>query len=69
MSTEDKGGVVAAQEIRHLDAHVPIVFQTGYGEQTQLDAAGSITHSAALQKPVLIPEMLRTIMAHIQGCH
>jgi len=65
----NKGGVAAAQEIRQMDAHVPIIFQTGYGEQTQLDAADSITHSAALQKPVLIPEMLRTIMAHIQGSH
>jgi len=65
----NKGGVVAAQEIRQLDEHVPIIFQTGYGEQTQLDAAGSIAHSAALQKPVQIPEMLRTIMAHLQGGH
>jgi len=63
----NKGGVMAAQEIRQMDAHVPIIFQTGYGEQTQLDAAASITHSAALQKPVLIPELLRTMMAHIQG--
>jgi len=61
------GGVMAAQEIRRIDAHVPIIFQTGFGEQTQLDAADSITHSAALQKPVLIPEMLRIIMKQISN--
>ena len=61
----NKGGVVAAQEIRALDAEVPIVFQTGYGEQTQLDAAGSIANSESLQKPVQIHELLSMIMSKI----
>ncbi len=58
-----KGGVIAAKEIREMNADVPIIFQTGYGEQTQLDAAGSIANSDALQKPVHIPEMLDMIMS------
>jgi len=61
----NKGGVAAAQEIRALDAEVPIVFQTGYGEQTQLDAAGSIANSESLQKPVQIHELLSMIMSKI----
>jgi len=56
------GGVAAAKAIRDMDSDVPIVFQTGYGEQTQLDAAGSILHSKALQKPVQIPVMLKMFM-------
>jgi len=59
----NKGGVMAAQEIRQMDAHVPIIFQTGYGEQTQLDAAGAIPASTAVQKPVLIPELLSMLIS------
>jgi len=62
----NKGGVVAAQEIRAIDADVPIIFQTGYGEQTQLDAANTISNSASLQKPVHIPDMLKMIMMQIR---
>ena len=32
------------------------------GQKTQLDAAGSISHSEALQKPVQIPAMLKMFM-------
>jgi len=60
------GGVAAAKAIRSLDADVPILFQTGYGEQTQLDAAGAISHSAALQKPAHISELLDTVMGLIR---
>jgi len=56
------GGVAAAQQIRSLDAAVPIIFQTGYGEQTQLDAAEAIANSEALQKPVAMPELLAMII-------
>ena len=59
------GGVAAAQAIRALDADVPILFQTGYGEQTQLNAAGAISNSESLQKPVQIHELLSMIMAKI----
>ncbi|GAV20944.1 hypothetical protein MMIC_P1922 [Mariprofundus micogutta] len=57
-----KGGVIAAKEIRELDAEVPIIFQTGYGERAQLEAAASISNSDSLQKPVLVPELLKKIM-------
>jgi len=61
----NKGGVAAAQEIRALGAEVPIIFQTGYGEQTQLDAAAAITNSESLQKPVQIHELLKMIMSKV----
>jgi len=57
----NKGGVAAAAEIRELDADVPIIFQTGYGEATQLEAAASIEHSVSLQKPVVLSELLKLI--------
>ncbi|WP_018293697.1 PAS domain S-box protein [Mariprofundus ferrooxydans] len=61
------GGVAAAREIREMDADVPIVFQTGYGEDTQLEAATAITNSESLQKPVRLDELLRLI-AQRTGC-
>ena len=63
----NKGGVVAAREIRDMNATVPIVFQTGYGEQTQLQAAASISHSDSLQKPVQIPILMKLILNKIDG--
>jgi len=57
----NKGGVAAAAEIRAMDANVPIIFQTGHGEETQLEAARSITHSESLQKPVKIDDLLKLI--------
>ncbi|GAV20343.1 blue-light-activated protein [Mariprofundus micogutta] len=62
-----KGGVVAAGEIREIDANIPIIFQTGYGEQTQLEAAASINNSASLQKPVLIPQLMQLILEQVEG--
>ncbi|TLS75976.1 PAS domain S-box protein [Mariprofundus erugo] len=61
----NKGGVAAASEIRCMDEHVPIIFQTGYGESTQMEAARAISHSESLQKPVKIPELLQLIQATI----
>jgi len=55
------GGVAAAEEIRAMHADLPIIFQTGYGEDTQLTAAQTISHSESLQKPVKIPELLLLI--------
>lgn len=59
------GGVAAAKEIRKISGAVPIIFQTGYGEQTQLDAAASIAHSDAIQKPVEIPVLMELIMSKL----
>ena len=44
-----------------MGADVPIIFQTGYGEQTQLDAARAIAHSESLQKPVEIADLLQAV--------
>jgi len=55
------GGVEAAEAIRLLDGEVPIVFQTGYGEERQLLAATSFPGCRSLRKPVSIPELLATI--------
>ncbi len=63
----NKGGVVAAREIRDMNETVPIVFQTGYGEQTQLQAAASIANSDSLQKPVQIPTLMKLILHKIDG--
>jgi len=62
----NRGGVSAAEDIRELDALVPILFQTGYGEKTQLEAVASITHSDALQKPVQVSVLLKK-MAEMIG--
>ncbi|NWF35671.1 PAS domain S-box protein [Mariprofundus sp. KV] len=61
----NKGGVTAAKEIRDIDATVPIIFQTGYGEATQLEAAASIPHSDAIQKPVVISVLMELIMRRV----
>lgn len=61
----NKGGVAAAAEIRAMDENVPIIFQTGYGESTQMEAARAISHSESLQKPVKIPELLQLIQSTI----
>ena len=63
----NKGGVTAAREIREIDATVPIIFQTGYGETTQLEAAAAIPHSESIQKPVQISELMKLIMDKIKG--
>jgi len=63
----NKGGVVAARDIREISDDVPIIFQTGYGEQTQLDAAAAIGNSESLQKPVQIPQLMKMIVAKIQS--
>jgi len=59
------GGVIAARKIRELSSDVPIIFQTGYGEKTQLDAAAAIARSYSLQKPVQIPELMKMIVERI----
>jgi len=64
----NKGGVAAAAEIRAMDADVPIIFQTGYGEDTQMEAARSILHSESMHKPVNIPKLLRMIAGKL-GLH
>ncbi len=61
------GGVAAAVEIRQRNADVPILFQTGYGEQAQIQAAGAIDNAQSLKKPVMIPELFRAIDAAIKG--
>lgn len=57
----NKGGLLAANEIREINADVPIIFQTGYGEQTQHETMASISNSSSLLKPVQIPELLKKI--------
>jgi len=55
------GGVAAAQEIRAMDQEIPIVFLTGYGEETQLHAASTIQHSSGLSKPIAMSDLIKTI--------
>ncbi|MDX8396748.1 MAG: PAS domain S-box protein [Mariprofundaceae bacterium] len=60
------GGVAAAKEIRDMGFDVPIIFQTGYGVQTQLDSAAAISHCESLQKPVQVNELLNQIHQYIK---
>jgi len=60
------GGVAAAKKIRNIDADIPIIFQTGYGEQTQLDAAASIEHCDTLRKPLQVHELLTKIQEKLE---
>ncbi len=55
------GGVAAAKRIRNINAAIPIIFQTGYGEQTELNAAASIEHCGTLRKPLQVHELLTKI--------
>jgi len=55
------GGVAAARQIRAINQNIPILFQTGYGEQTELDAAASIEHCDTLRKPLQVHELLMKI--------
>jgi len=61
------GGVAAAKEIRNLNAAIPIIFQTGYGEQTELDAAASIEHCDTLRKPLQVHELLTKIQEKLES--
>jgi len=60
------GGVAAAKKIRNINADIPIIFQTGYGEQTQLDAAASIEHCDTLRKPLQVHELLTKIQEKLE---
>jgi len=53
------GGVAAAKKIRNINNSIPIIFQTGYGEQTELDAADSIENCDILRKPLQVHALLR----------
>jgi len=55
------GGVAAAKKIRNINNTIPIIFQTGYGEQTELDAAASIENCDTLRKPLQVHELLTKI--------
>jgi len=61
------GGVAAAQKIRNIDADIPIIFQTGYGEQTQLHAAASIENCDTLKKPLQVHELLTKIQEKLES--
>jgi len=56
-----KGGVMAAREIRELTPNMPIIFQTGYGEKTEVAAASAVEGSQAMQKPLHVHKLLKTI--------
>jgi len=55
------GGVAAAKKIRAINSSIPIIFQTGYGEQTELDAAVSIENCDTLRKPLQVHALLTKI--------
>jgi len=55
------GGVAAAKKIRNINNAIPIIFQTGYGEQTELDAADSIENCDTLRKPLQVHALLSKI--------
>jgi len=55
------GGVAAAKKIRNINNTIPIIFQTGYGEQTELDAAASIENCDTLLKPLQVHALLTKI--------
>ncbi|MDQ6992405.1 MAG: PAS domain S-box protein [Mariprofundus sp.] len=55
------GGVAAAQALRSMDAKLPIIFLTGYGEETQLHAASTIQHAKALSKPISMSDLIKVV--------
>jgi PAS domain S-box-containing protein len=55
------GGIVAAKEIHAVDPTLPIILQTGHGEDTQQQAMDSIEHGICIQKPVNIPDLMHLI--------
>jgi len=55
------GGVAAAKEIRNMNEQTPIIFLTGYGEETQLQAASSIKRSSSLGKPLGMADLIKVI--------
>ncbi|MDQ6971700.1 MAG: response regulator [Mariprofundaceae bacterium] len=59
------GGVEAARAIREIDEYIPVIFQTGYGEDTQMDATQAVSCSDVMQKPVKIAELLQLIQSRI----
>jgi len=61
------GGVAAAKEIRNINSTIPIVFQTGYGEQTELDAAASIENCDTLRKPLQVHALLAKIEEKLEA--
>jgi len=63
----NKGGVMAAKEIRELTPNMPIIFQTGYGEKTEVAAAAAVPSSRAMQKPIHVPKLLKVISTLLEG--
>ncbi|MDX8381448.1 MAG: PAS domain S-box protein [Ghiorsea sp.] len=63
----NKGGVMAAKKIRELTPNMPIIFQTGYGEKTEVAAAAAVPGSQALQKPVHMQKLLKAISTLLRG--
>jgi len=60
------GGVAAAKKIRAINSSIPIIFQTGYGEQTELDAAASIEGCDTLRKPLQVHALLEKIKEKLE---
>jgi len=63
----NKGGLLAAKEIRQCRADVPIIFQTSYGEQAQHSVFDSMPCCTSLQKPVHIPALFQAIQSSLHG--
>jgi len=61
------GGVAAAKEIRHINQTIPIIFQTSYGEQTELDAAAAIKYGDILRKPLNVHALLSKIKEKLES--
>jgi len=55
------GGVDAAFRIRASDPELPIVFQTGYGEEQVLGEIKNLKYCRVLIKPAPAPEISRTL--------
>ncbi len=58
------GGVDAARRIRELAPDIPVVFQTGYGED---QVAQNMTRSSVVTKPADIPALSRLLRQFLDG--
>jgi PAS domain S-box-containing protein len=58
------GGVDAALQIRESNPHIPVVFQTGYGEDL---VRQNLTNSCILTKPVDIAEFSRVLRVMLES--
>ena len=63
----DGSGLELCKQVRAFDAHTPILFYSGVGQENDVKLAFSSGVQAYLVKPVEIPQLLETIEALMAG--